>query len=88
MAKSIASDLDGGEFAQALHQSRNPLTIDWTRVRAQDPDGRQLRALLRCTKIKFAFSLQLSSMMAIDNPRLHEKAAAVRAKLKHVIDQL
>jgi hypothetical protein len=30
----------------------------------------------------------VASMMAIDNPALHEKAAVVRAKLKQAVDAL
>jgi hypothetical protein len=60
MAKSIASEFDDTKFAQSLHQSRSPL-LSIGRVFAPKT-RRQLRALLRCTKIKFAFSLQLGEL--------------------------
>ena len=39
--------LDPAEFAQPLHKGGDPLARDRRRGRAQEPDGRQLRRLLR-----------------------------------------
>ena len=39
--------LDPAEFAQPLHKSGGPLALGCRRARAQEPDGRQLRRLLR-----------------------------------------
>ena len=39
--------LDPAEFAQPLHESGDPLALGRRRGRAQEPDGRQLRRLLR-----------------------------------------
>ena len=42
--------LDPAEFAQPLHKSGGPLAPGRRRARAQEPDGRQLRRLLRARR--------------------------------------
>ena len=42
--------LDPAEFAQSLHKGGGPLAPGRRRGRAQEPDGRQLRRLLRARR--------------------------------------
>jgi hypothetical protein len=46
LGRNIAT-LDPAEFAQSLHKGADPTAVERRRVRAQEPDGRQLRRLLR-----------------------------------------
>ena len=45
-ARTLGLD-DPAQFAQSLHKSGGPLTLGRRCIRAQEPDGRQLRGLLR-----------------------------------------
>ncbi len=45
-----SATLDPAEFAQPLHKSGGPLALGRGSARAQEPDSRQLRRLLRARR--------------------------------------
>ena len=55
--------LDPAEFAQPLHKGGGPLAPSRRRARAQEPDGRQLRRLLRPRRERPAAAAPPSSVM-------------------------
>ena len=60
---ATVATLDPAEFAQPLHKSGGPLALGRRRARTQEPDGRQLRRLLRARRERPCAAAPPSSVM-------------------------